>query len=78
MICSLNLIFYLFSGICGRVKFDFVESLLLLLWLSFIHSFIATQHAMFLKKMKCDLQSGEFVVLCDIVENYSSTLQDEA
>jgi hypothetical protein len=33
---------------------------------------------MFLKELKCDLQSGEFVVLCDFAENYSFVLQDEA
>jgi hypothetical protein len=31
---------------------------------------------MFLKVLKCDLQSGEFVVLCDFAENYSFILQD--
>jgi hypothetical protein len=33
---------------------------------------------MFLKELKCNLQSGEFVVLCDFAENYSFILQDEA
>jgi hypothetical protein len=33
---------------------------------------------MFLKELKCNLQSGEFVVLCDFAENYSFVLQDEA
>jgi hypothetical protein len=45
---------------------------------SFIHSFIATQQAMFLKELKYDLQSGEFVVLCDFAENYSFVLQHGA
>jgi hypothetical protein len=31
---------------------------------------------MFLKELKCNLQSGEFVVLCDFAENYSFVLQD--
>jgi hypothetical protein len=51
-----------------------LEKLLLLLR----HAFIATRQAMFLKEMKCNLQSGESVVLCDFTENYSSVLQDEA
>jgi hypothetical protein len=42
------------------------------------HPFIATQQAVFLKELKCNLQSGEFVVLCDFAENYSFVLQDEA
>jgi hypothetical protein len=33
---------------------------------------------MFLKELKCNLQSGEFVVLCDFTENDSFLLQDEA
>jgi hypothetical protein len=33
---------------------------------------------MFLKELKCDLQSGEFVVLCDFTEHYSFVLQDGA
>jgi hypothetical protein len=33
---------------------------------------------MFLKELKYNLQSGEFVVLCDFGENYSFVLQDEA
>jgi hypothetical protein len=33
---------------------------------------------MFLKELKCNLQSGEFLVLCDFAENYSFVLQDEA
>jgi hypothetical protein len=33
---------------------------------------------MFLKELKCNLQSGEFVVLCDFAENYSFFLQDKA
>jgi hypothetical protein len=33
---------------------------------------------MFLKELKCNLQSGKFVVLCDFAENYSFILQDEA
>jgi hypothetical protein len=49
-----------------------LEKLLLLL----SYSFIATQQ--FLKELKCNLQSSEFVVLCDIAENSSSILQDEA
>jgi hypothetical protein len=45
--------------------------------LLFIHSFISTQQVMFLKELKCNLQSGEFVVLCSFAENYSFVLQDE-
>jgi hypothetical protein len=52
----------------------FLEKLLLLLR----YSFIATQQAMFLKELKCSLQSGEFVILCNFPENYSFDLQDEA
>jgi hypothetical protein len=33
---------------------------------------------MFLKELKCNLQSGEFVVLCDFAENYSFVLRDKA
>jgi hypothetical protein len=33
---------------------------------------------MFLKELKCDLQSGEFVVLCDFAEDYSFVLQNGA
>jgi hypothetical protein len=33
---------------------------------------------MFLIELKCNLQSGEFVVLCDLAENYCFVLQDEA
>jgi hypothetical protein len=33
---------------------------------------------MFLKELKCNLQSGEFVVLRDCAENYSFVLQNEA
>jgi hypothetical protein len=51
-----------------------LEKLLLLLR----HSFVATQQAMFLKELKCDPQTSEFVVLCDFVENYSFVLQDKA
>jgi hypothetical protein len=32
----------------------------------------------FLKELKCSIQSGESVVLCDFAENYSFVLQDEA
>jgi hypothetical protein len=32
----------------------------------------------FLKELKCNLQSGEFVVLCDFAENFYFVLQDEA
>jgi hypothetical protein len=42
------------------------------------HSFIATQQAVFQEELKCNLQSRESVVLCDLTENYSFTLQDEA
>jgi hypothetical protein len=51
-----------------------LEKLLLVLH----NSFTVTQQAMFLKELKCNLQSGEFVVLCDFAENYSFVLQDEA
>jgi hypothetical protein len=57
---------------------EFIESLLEKLLLLLRHSFIATQQAMFLKELKCNLQSDEFVVLCDFAENYSFVLQDEA
>jgi hypothetical protein len=57
---------------------EFIESLLEKLLLLLLHSFTATQQAMFLKELKCNLQSGEFVVLCDFTENYSFVLQDEA
>jgi hypothetical protein len=33
---------------------------------------------MFLKELKCNLQSGQFVILCDFPDNYSFVLQDEA
>jgi hypothetical protein len=56
---------------------EFIESLLEKLLLLLRHSFIATQQAMFLKELKCNLQSREFVVLCDFTEN-SFILQDEA
>jgi hypothetical protein len=39
---------------------------------------MGTQQDMFLKELKCNLQSGEFVVLCNFPENYSFVLQDEA
>jgi hypothetical protein len=51
-----------------------LEKLLLVL----CHSFTATQQAVFLKELKCDLQSGEYMVLCDLAENSSFVLQDEA
>jgi hypothetical protein len=57
---------------------EFIESLLEKLLLLLCHSFIATQQVMFLKELKCNLQSGEFVFLCDFAENYSFVLQDEA
>jgi hypothetical protein len=57
---------------------EYIESLLEILLLLLCHSFTATQQAMFLKELKCNLQSGEFVVLCDFAENYSFVLQDEA
>jgi hypothetical protein len=57
---------------------EFVESLLEKLLLLIHDPFIATQQAMFLKELKCNLQSSEFVVLCDFAENYSFVLQDEA
>jgi hypothetical protein len=57
---------------------EFIESLLEKLLLLLCHSFIATQQALFIKALKCNLQSGEFVVLCDFAENYSFVLQDEA
>jgi hypothetical protein len=57
---------------------EFIESLLEKLLLLLRHLFIATQQAMFLKEPKYNLQSGEFVVLCDFAENYSFVLQDEA
>jgi hypothetical protein len=57
---------------------EYIESLLEILLLLLCHSFIAAQQTMFLKELKCDLQSGEFVVLCAFVENYSFVLQDGA
>jgi hypothetical protein len=56
---------------------EFIESLLEKLLLLLHHSFIATQQAMFLKELKCNLQSGKFMVLCNFTEN-SFVLQDEA
>jgi hypothetical protein len=57
---------------------EFIESLLEKLLLLLRHSFIATQQAMFLTELKCNLHSSEFVVLCDFTENYSFVLQNEA
>jgi hypothetical protein len=59
---------------------EFIESLIekLLLLLLLHHSSIATQQAMFLKELKYNLQSGEFIVLCNFAENYSFVLQGEA
>jgi hypothetical protein len=57
---------------------EFIESLLEKLLLLLRHSYIATQQVMFLKELKCNLQSGEFVVLCNFAENYSFVLQYEA
>jgi hypothetical protein len=57
---------------------EFIELLLEKLLLLLNHSFIATQQAMFLKELKCNLQASEFVVLCDFTENYSFILQVEA
>jgi hypothetical protein len=51
---------------------EFIESLLEKLLLLLRHSFIATQQAMFLKELRCNLQSGEFVPvkpLCFILQN---------
>jgi hypothetical protein len=48
---------------------EFIESLLEKLLLLLRHSFITTQQAMLLKELKCNLQSGEFVVLCNFAEN---------
>jgi hypothetical protein len=41
------------------------------------HSFTATQQATFLEELKCNLQSGEFVVLCNFAKVWSFVLQDE-
>jgi predicted metal-binding protein len=57
---------------------EFIKSLLEKFLLLLRHSFIATQQAMFLKELKCNLQSSEFVVLSNFAENYSFVLQDEA
>jgi hypothetical protein len=57
---------------------EFIESLLEELLLLLHNSFIGAQQAMFLKELKCNLQSGEFLVLCDFPENYSFVLKDEA
>jgi hypothetical protein len=56
---------------------EFIESLLEKLLLLLCCLFTATQQAMFLKELECNLQSGEFVVLCNFAEN-SFVLQDEA
>jgi hypothetical protein len=42
------------------------------------HSFVAVQQAMYLKKLKSDLQVNTVIVLCDFAENYSFIKQDEA
>jgi hypothetical protein len=57
---------------------EYIESLLEILLLLLCHSFITTWQAVFHKELKCDLQSGEFVVLCDFAKNYSFVLQDGA
>jgi hypothetical protein len=57
---------------------EFTDTLLEKLLLLLHYSFTVTQQAMFLKKLKCNLQSSKFVVLCDSAENYSFMLQDEA
>jgi hypothetical protein len=49
---------------------ELIESLLEKLLLLLHHSFIAMQEAMFLKEVKCNIQTGEFVILCDFAENY--------
>jgi hypothetical protein len=57
---------------------EFIESLLEKMLLLLRHSFTTTQQVMFLKELKYNPQTGEFVVLCDFAENYSFLLQDEA
>jgi hypothetical protein len=32
---------------------------------------------MFVKELKCTVQSGELEIVCDFAENYSFTLQDD-
>jgi hypothetical protein len=49
---------------------EFIESLLKKLLLLLRNSVTAIQRAMFLKGLKCNLQSEEFVVLCDFAEKY--------
>jgi hypothetical protein len=61
-----------------KSTYEFIKSLLEKLLLLLRHSFTATQQAMFLKELKCNLRSSEFVVLCNFAENYSFVLQDEA
>jgi hypothetical protein len=56
---------------------EFIESSLEKLFLLLCHSFTATQQVVFLKELKHNLQSGEFMVLCNFADNYSSVLQDE-
>jgi hypothetical protein len=56
----------------------FIESLLEKLLLLLCHLFTAMRQAMFLKEPKCNLQLGEFMVLCNFAANYSIILQDEA
>jgi hypothetical protein len=56
-----------------EITASFPEKMLLVLF----HSFTATQQTLFLKEMKCNIQSGELVVLCNSPENYSFVLQDE-
>lgn len=38
--------------------------------------FTAAQQATYLTELECNLQTGEFVVLCDFAENYPFILQD--
>jgi hypothetical protein len=53
---------------------EFIETLLEKLLL-LLHSF---KQAIYFKELKCDLQSGESVVLCDFTENYTFVLRDKA
>jgi hypothetical protein len=57
---------------------EYFRSLLEKLLLLLCHSYIATQQAVFFKQLKFNLQTGELKVLCDLTENDSFVLQDEA
>jgi hypothetical protein len=56
---------------------EFTESLFEKLLLLLCRTFTATHQVMPLKELNCYLQSDEFVVFCNFIENYSFTSQDE-